>query len=215
MEGRGNIYQGLIFAAQDYLEGNGRLPDDPAELAGYGKASAQEIRNIFQSREDLCEGLVYHAVTLLNDALREGVIGANTSDPIEQLHSIAHSYLAWAEANPTLFKLLVDGLCGPIRPDSALHRYTSSMRDLYHRKLTEAQQLGILSEDADIELSTMMLHCLVKGGNMMFLTRSTDPWFDGDARSTRDLAESIFAEFMRNLLRANAPATPGTGRPGA
>lgn len=203
----GNIYQSLIFAAQEHLEESGRLPSDLAELAPRTAASEEEIRSMFSSIEELHEGLIYHAVTLLNDALREGVIQANTADPIEQMHSIAHSYLAWAEANPTLFRLLVDRLCGPIKPGSALHRYTSSMRDLYHRKLSEAQRLGILSPDTDIDISTMMLHCLVKGGNMMFLTRSTDPWFDGDSRSTRELAERIFAEFMGNLIRANAPAS--------
>ncbi|KRW97608.1 hypothetical protein [Paracoccus sp. MKU1] len=206
MEGRGNIYQSLIFAAQEYLEETGHLPSDPGELARYTEASEDDILSMFGSTDKLHEGLIYHAVTLLNDALRQGVIDAHTSDPIEQMHSIGHSYLNWAEKNPTLFRLLVNGLNGPIKPDSALHRYTSSMRDLYHRKLTEAQRLGILAEDTDIELSIMMLHCLVKGGNMMFLTRSTDPWFDGDTRSTRELAERIFAEFMGNLVRANAPA---------
>ncbi|ABL72092.1 hypothetical protein OC539_00660 [Paracoccus denitrificans] len=205
MEGRGNIYQSVIFAAQKHLEETGRLPSDPGELARYVEANEDEISSMFSSTEELHEGLVYHAVTLLNDALRQGVIAANTSDPIEQMHSIAHSYLDWAESNPTLFRFLVDGLNGPIRPGGTLHRYASSMRDLYHRKLTEAQRLGILSEDTDIDISTMMLHCLVKGGNMMFLTRSTDPWFDGDTRSTRELAERIFAKFMDNLVRANTP----------
>lgn len=211
MEGRGTIYQGLIFAAQEYLEDKGHLPQDPAELAALAQVDAGEIRGMFGSAEDLREGLVYHAVTLLNDALRQGVIDAGTDDPIAQMHSIAHSYLGWAEANPTLFRLLVNGLCGPINPDGTLHRFTRSMRDLYHRKLSEAQRLGILSADTDIELSTMMLHCLVKGGNMMFLTRNTDPWFDGDPRPTRELAEQIFAEFMANLVRANAPAADGSG----
>ncbi|QRZ14053.1 hypothetical protein JWJ88_05195 [Paracoccus methylovorus] len=211
MEGRGNIYQSLIFAAQKHLEETGSLPADPAELARRTEATEAEIHSMFRSTEELHEALIYHTVTLLNDALREGVIKANASDPIEQMHSIAHSYLDWAERNPTLFRLMVEGLNGPIKPDSALHRYTSSMRDLYHRKLTEAQRLGILAEDTDIELTIMMLHCLVKGGNMMFLTRSTDPWFDGDTRSTRELSERIFAEFMGNLVRANAVAAGKDG----
>ncbi|UFM63348.1 hypothetical protein LOS78_04065 [Paracoccus sp. MA] len=210
MESRGNIYQTLIFAAQEHLEETGHLPSDPGDLAARADASPEEIRTMFSSTEELHEGLIYHAVTLLNDALRQGVIEADTSDPIAQMHSIGHSYLNWAESNPTLFRLLVNGLNGAIRPDSALHRYTSSMRDLYHRKFSEAQRLGILSEEADVEILTMMLHCLVKGGNMMFLTRSTDPWFDGDPRSTRELAERIFTEFMDNLVRANAPESRAT-----
>lgn len=181
------------------------MPTDRAEFAQFAGTSEAEIGNLFGSTEELREGVMYHAVTLLNDALRAGAVGSSTSDPITQLHAIADSYLAWAENNPGLFRLLVTGLNGPIEPDSALHRYTSSMRDLYHRKLVEAKRLGILSEHTDIEVATMMLHCIVKGGNMMFLTRATDPWFAGDSRSTVDLAKSIFSQFMDNMVRANAP----------
>lgn len=52
----------------------------------------------------------------------------------------------------------------------------------------------------------MMLHCLVKGGNMMFLTRDTDPWYQGETRSTRDLAESIFQEFLDSISAKPAAA---------
>ena len=205
MEGQGNIYQNLIFAAQDYLGKADRLPADLSDFAKVANMAEDDIRNLFSSVDELHEGLIYHAVTLLNDALRQGAIAANTVDPIEQLYAIADSYLAWAEQNPVLFRLLVTGLNGPINPDSTLHRYTSSMRDLYRRKLVEAQRIGILSEDTDIEVATMALHCIVKGGNMMFLTRSTDPWFDGDSRSTVELSKRIFAQFIDNMLRANAP----------
>lgn len=203
MQSRGNIYQGLIFAAQDYLDEQGYLPADLDDFARFAKAGAEEVRAVFASPEDLREGLVYHGVTLLNDAIRQGVIEANTGDPIAQMHAIAESYLNWAQSNAALFRLIVAGLNGPIKPGSALHRYTSSMRDLYHRKFSEAQQLGILAPDCDIEILTMMLHCLTKGGNMMFLTRNTDPWFDGDQRSTLELSLRIFSEFMDNLVRAN------------
>lgn len=202
----GSIYQTVIFAVQRFLDEKDRFPADHAELAAAAHIPEDEIRGMFSSIDALREGLIYHAVTLLNDALRQGVIAAAESDPIAQLHSIAHSYLSWARDNPALFRFLVTSLNGPIEADSTLQRYTSSMRDLYHRKLTEAQSLGILSPDTDIEISTMMLHCLVKGGNMMFLTRGTDPWFANDPRSTLDLSERIFAEFMRNLVRANAPS---------
>ncbi|WP_323717592.1 TetR/AcrR family transcriptional regulator [Paracoccus aminovorans] len=205
MEIQGNLYQNLIFAAQEYLDRTGHLPQDLSEFARDIGMAEDEIRTLFSSVEELHEGLIYHAVTLLNDALRQGAIAANAADPIAQLHAIADSYLAWAEGNPPLFRLLVTGLNGPIKPDSALHRYTSSMRDLYHRKLLEAKRLGILDESTDIEVATMMLHCIVKGGNMIFLTRSTDPWFDGETRSTVDLAKSIFSQFMDNMVRANAP----------
>lgn len=205
MESRGNIYQNLIFAAQDYLDRTGALPDDLSEFARITKIPEAEIRALFSSTEELHEGLIYHAVTLLNDALREGAVASATSNPFVQLHAIANSYLGWAEENPALFRLLVTGLNGPIKPDSTLHRYTRSMRDLYHRKLVEARRLGLLAEDTDIEVVTMMLHCIVKGGNMIFLTRATDPWFADDPRSTVDLAKSIFSQFMDNMIRANAP----------
>ncbi|WJS85874.1 hypothetical protein [Paracoccus sp. TOH] len=206
MESRGNVYQRLIFAAQDYLGRNGQLPADLAEFAQFAGIGEDEVGDVFQSPEDLHEGMIYHGVTLLNDALRAGAVSSTTSDPIVQLRAIAHGYLVWADRNPALFRLLVAALNGPIKPDSTLHRYTSSMRDLYRRKLVEAQRLGILAEETDIELATMMLHCLVKGGNMIFMTRATDPWFAQDDRSTPELAERIFGMFMDNLVQANAPA---------
>ena len=206
MESRGNLYQNVIFAAQKALDETGELPRTPAQLAQLSGIDEADIRNIFGSAAQLHEALLYHAVTLLNDAVRQSVISANTSDPVKQLRAIGHGYLSWAESNPALFRLVVGGLNGEIRPDSTLYRFTVSMRDLYRRKLTEMKRLGILAPDTDIDISTMMLHCLVKGGNMMFLTRNTDPWFEDDRRSTLVLAESIFAEFLRNLVQANNPA---------
>ncbi|MFC3528341.1 hypothetical protein ACFOMH_09140 [Paracoccus mangrovi] len=205
MESRGNVYQNLIFAAQKALDETGELPSIPAQLSQLSGIDETDIGNIFRSDRQLHEALLYHAVTLLNDAVRQSVINANSSDPLKQLRAIGHGYLCWAENNPTLFRLVVDGLNGEITPESTLYRFTVSMRDLYRRKLTEMQRLGILSADTDIEISTMMLHCLVKGGNMMFLTRNTDPWFEHDDRSTIALAENIFTEFLRNLVRANRP----------
>lgn len=205
MESRGNVYQNLIFAAQKALDETGELPSIPAQLSQLSGIDETDIGNIFRSDRQLHEALLYHAVTLLNDAVRQSVINANSSDPLKQLRAIGYGYLCWAENNPTLFRLVVDGLNGEITPESTLYRFTVSMRDLYRRKLTEMQRLGILSADTDIEISTMMLHCLVKGGNMMFLTRNTDPWFEHDDRSTIALAENIFTEFLRNLVRANRP----------
>ncbi|WP_374425406.1 hypothetical protein [Paracoccus sp. (in: a-proteobacteria)] len=205
MESWGNVYQNLIFAAQKALDETGELPSIPAQLSQLSGIDETDIGNIFRSDRQLHEALLYHAVTLLNDAVRQSVINANSSDPLKQLRAIGHGYLCWAENNPTLFRLVVDGLNGEITPESTLYRFTVSMRDLYRRKLTEMQRLGILSADTDIEISTMMLHCLVKGGNMMFLTRNTDPWFEHDDRSTIALAENIFTEFLRNLVRANRP----------
>ena len=205
MPHRGNVYQSVIFAAQQTLDATGKLPNTPAALAALSGLDETQISSIFRTTADIYEGLLYHATTLLNDALHQGVIDAATDDPVKQMLSIGRSYLSWADHNPVLFRLIANGLNGEIRPDSTLHRFTISMRDLYRRKLTEMQRLGILSADTDIEISTMMLHCLVKGGNMMFLTRNTDPWFEHDDRSTIALAENIFTEFLRNLVRANRP----------
>lgn len=205
MESRGNIYQNLISAAQEHVAATGQLPADLAEFAKISGIAEPEIRGLFSSPEELHEGLIYQALTLLNDALRIGAVSSCTNDPIVQLLAIADSYLGWAERNPALFRILVTSLNGPIKSGSTLYRFTRSMRDLYHRKLVEAQRIGILSEDTDIEVMTMMLHCIVKGGNMIFLTRATDPWFDGDSRSTVELSKRIFAQFIENMLRANAP----------
>ncbi|UXU80443.1 WHG domain-containing protein [Paracoccus sp. SMMA_5_TC] len=127
MESRGNIYQTLILAAQSHLEEKGYIPEDLDDFAARCSLAADEILAVFPSTSDLREGLIYQAVTLLNDALRDGVIHAASDDPLVQLRAIGHAYLKWAEANPALFRMLVTALNGPIEPDSTLHRYTSSM----------------------------------------------------------------------------------------
>lgn len=199
MPHRGNVYQSVIFAAQQSLDATGELPTTPSALAALSGLDETQITSVFRTTADIYEGLLYHATTLLNDALRQGVIDAATDDPVKQMLSIGRSYLAWADKNPALFKLIANGLNGEIRPDSTLHRFTISMRDLYRRKLTEMQRLGILLPGTDIELAMLTLHCLVKGGNMMFLTRRTDPWFADDPRSTAEIAERIFVEFIDKL----------------
>ncbi len=209
MPHRGNVYQSVIFAAQQTLDATGELPNTPAALAALSGLDETQISSIFRTTADIYEGLLYHATTLLNDALRQGVIDAATDDPVKQMLSIGRTYLSWADHNPVLFRLIANGLNGEIRPDSTLHRFTISMRDLYRRKLTEMQRLGILSPETDIELAMLTLHCLVKGGNMMFLTRTTDPWFADDSRSTADIAERIFVEFLDSLTgRKQAIAVP-------
>ncbi|RCW88823.1 hypothetical protein [Paracoccus lutimaris] len=199
MPHRGNAYQSIIFAAQQALDETGELPRTNAALAALSGLDEAQVSNIFRTKADIYEGLLYQATTLLNDALRQGVIDSATDDPVKQMLSIGRSYLSWADHNPVLFRLIANGLNGEIRPDSTLHRFTISMRDLYRRKLTEMQRLGILSPDTDIELAMLTLHCLVKGGNMMFLTRATDPWFSDDSRPTAEIAERIFIEFLDSL----------------
>ncbi|WP_347266575.1 hypothetical protein [Paracoccus sp. (in: a-proteobacteria)] len=203
MSGGGSVYQTVIFSVQKTLDETGQFPEEIADIAAVTGIAEKDIRALFGTKAALHEAMIYQAVTLLNDSLRAGVIASPSDDPITQLHSIAHSYVIWAQDNPGLFRLLVTALNGQIEPDSTLHRYTTSMRDLYHRKFAEAQARGILAPDMDIEITMMMLHCLTKGGNMMFLTRNTDPWFDGDTRPTAELAERIFVQFMQNLVRAN------------
>lgn len=205
MNHRGNLYQKLIIIAQKALEESGEIPSSAEELAQISGIDVTGIKNAFPSREDMREGLLYQATVLLDDALRAGVTEAATSDPAMQMLAIGRSYLNWAENNPALFRLLVTALNGEIKPDSILHRFSIAMRDLYQRKLTEMKRLGILPPDTDIELAMLTLHCLVKGGNMLFLTRHTDPWYEDERRSTAEIAEQIFVQFLKDLTaRGNA-----------
>ena len=106
MPHRGNVYQSVIFAAQQSLDATGELPTTPSALAAQSGLDETQISSIFRTTADIYEGLLYHATTLLNDALRQGVIDAATDDPVRQMLSIGRSYLAWAEHNPALFRLI-------------------------------------------------------------------------------------------------------------
>ena len=73
------------------------------------------------------------------------------------------------------------------------------MRDLYRRKLTEMQNLGILTPGTDVELAMLTLHCLVKGGNMMFPDPLDRPVVQRRPPPTAEIAERIFVEFLDRL----------------
>lgn len=205
MPSRGNIYQKLILAAQHKLGVQGTLPDSLAELAEMAEIDEAEVLNIFNSIDDLREGLIYQGVVLLNDELRHGVLDSGIEKPDAQLRSLGHSYTEWAIGNPALFGLIVEGLNRPMAPDSTLHRYTTSMRDLFHRKLVEMRDLGLLRPDSDIDAILILLHCLIKGANTVFVSRASDPWIKDDPRPTQRIATDMFNHFLDMVMAANAP----------
>lgn len=201
----GNLYQNLILAAQGQLDAEGVLPGSADELARLAGVSADEVRSLFGSSDALREGLIYQAVELLNDALRRGVLQSGSDNPHDQLRSLARSYSAWAAANPGLFRLIAQGLNEPLAGDSTLYRFTTSMRDLFERKLKQMRNLGILGEDADIAPILLIMHCVMKGANALILTRDHDPWYADDPRSGPEMTVEMFDHFLNGLIQANAP----------
>jgi|GEM_PF-1512030 len=206
MTDRGNIYQKLILIAKDKLDEQGTLPRSLAELAALADIEEAEVQNNFTSIDDLREGLFYQAVVLLNDELRRGVLDAGIESPDAQLRSLARSYAKWADGNPALFRLLVEGLNGPVEPDSTLYRFTISMRDLIARKLNEMRDLGQLRKDTDIPAILILLHCLIKGAGSVLASRDRDPWIKEDPRPTQQIAWEMFDYCLDSLLASNAPA---------
>jgi len=205
MTDRGNIYQKLILIAKDKLDEQGALPRSLAELAALADIEEAEVQNNFTSIDDLREGLFYQAVVLLNDELRRGVLDAGIESPDAQLRSLARSYAKWADGNPALFRLLIEGLNGPVEPDSTLYRFTISMRDLIARKLNEMRDLGQLRKDTDIPAILILLHCLIKGAGSILASRDRDPWIKEDPRPTQQIAWEMFDYCLDSVLASNAP----------
>lgn len=205
MPDQGNLYQKLILTAKSALDAGRGLPDSISALAALAEVKEQDALTCFKSIDDLRHGLVYHSVVLLNDALRRGMINAPTERPDEQLRSLARSYGEWGEANPSLFRLLVDGLNSPFPDDGVLHRFTMSMRDLFQRKLNEMRDIGLLAQDTDIARLILMLHCFAKGANIVLLTRGSDPWLREDQLTRPYVAADIFDDFLDCVLETNAP----------
>lgn len=202
------MYQNLIKAAKDALAEDGKMPESLEALAELAKVDIDEVHASFQSLSDLHEGLIYDGVILLNDALRQGIIESDPRSPDAQLRSLARSYGDWAQANPALFRLLIDGLADDVPHDSTLYRFTISIRDLFRRKLNEMKTLGVLAPQADIERIMLVLHCLIRGANLIFTGRASDPWLQADTRSNGDIAAAVFDEFMNGVLAVHGPAAP-------
>ncbi|MDS9468263.1 hypothetical protein RGQ15_11865 [Paracoccus sp. MBLB3053] len=207
MPERGNIYQKLILAAQATLDATGALPDSLEDLAELSDLDVETVSQVFTSVDELRDGLIYQGVALLNDELRRGVIESGSDSPERQLRSLGRSYALWAEANPGLFRLIVEGLNQPIDEDSTLCRFTMAMRDLFERKLHEMRDRGLLPRETDIAPIMMVIHCIVRGANAIFLTRAFDPWTVNDPRPTSQIVCEMFDFFLDNLL-AIKPVEP-------
>lgn len=205
MPDQGNIYQKLIFAAKGLLDRGEDFPSDMRDVAALACVDADAAQLCFPTMEDLHEGLLYHAVVLLNDAMRKGMVNAVSKRPDMQLRSLARSYSDWASDNPALFRLLIQGLNGAVPDDSALYRFTMSMRDLFLRKFQEMCDLGMLDPKTDLPRLILVLHCLVRGGNMVLMDGNTDPWLRQDARASGLMVADIFNDFMDCIMAAHAP----------
>lgn len=200
MSDPGNRYQNLIRTAKACLAERGALPDSLDSLAQMAGVDIQHVRANFKTVEALREGLIYDSVILLNDALRQGIIDSDPKSPDAQLRSLARSYGEWAHHNPAQFALLAEGLAGDIPPDSALYRFTLSIRDLFKRKLNEMIDVGILAEGTDIDRIVLLLHCVIRGANSIIVRRASDLWIPDDRRSNGSLAQDVFEQFIDGVI---------------
>ncbi|TWI38166.1 TetR/AcrR family transcriptional regulator [Paracoccus sulfuroxidans] len=203
MSPQGNVYQKLISAAQEELGKTGVIPGSAKELSHLAGLSEQDVQDNFGSVQDLRDGLIYQGITMLNDRLREGLVESDPNDPIAQLNSMAVSYANWAYENTALLTLITHGMAQPMQEDSTLYRFNISMRDLLRRKLQHMQSLGILSQDADLNVLMVALHCMIKGANTMFIVGPGDRWFQDDSHDVRATVTSMFAQFLQWMVLAN------------
>ncbi|MTH35222.1 hypothetical protein GL279_11470 [Paracoccus limosus] len=209
MSDPGNLYQNLIKTAKTAVEKQGALPSSLDDLAALAGVAPQEVRACFATLDDLREGVIYDSVMLLNDALRQGIIESDPHSPDAQLRSLARSYGDWAYRHPRLFAMLVDGLMGDLPTDSTLYRFTISIRQLFERKLHEMIDIGMLDKTADIDRIILFLHCLIRGANVVFVGRGTDPWTKDDERPGANLAEDVFDQFLDGIIAQHGPKAAG------
>lgn len=205
MSDGGNLYQRLVLLALAKLEADGTLPSSIAELAQSADITTEVARSIFATPEALREGLIYHGVILLNDELRRGVVASGSDSPDDQLRCLARSYSEWAGRNSALFRLFVEGLSQPMSENSTLYRFSMSMRDLFERKLNEMREIGLMRADTDLAPIMLVIHCVMKGANAIFMTREHDPWIKDDPRSTPRMATEMFDYFIDCMIVVNAP----------
>lgn len=192
MGARGNNYQELISAALRMFETTGQLPSTPEELAEAAEIDVDKVRAIFATRSDLRRALINHGIALVSDKIRLATTSADPQDPLDQLKSLSHAFFGWGFDNAALFGLMARALSDPdIAHGSTLDMHRASILELVLRKLKEAQDIGRIPADVNLDLVAAAIHCTSLGISSMIIHRQPDPWYRGEETSLKTLAFDI------------------------
>ena len=206
MNGKGNTYQELIAYALQSLEENGQLPQTLQELAFASGLSDAEVYECFASIHALNTGLIDQGLVLLTDAIRQGIIQADPTNPVAQLRALSRSYFSWGAQNRGLFRVLANALVSPataIGSDMEMHR--TSIRELVLKKLRESQTMGLIAPEADLHILMANFHSLFLGISTMLTQDHRDSWYTGPISDLELLAHSMMDQFIDHMFAPRVP----------
>ncbi len=199
---KGNNYQNVITGALRVAEETGRLPGNFKDLERSSDLTDEEISRDFASMEALRAGLIDHGLTLLADALAGAAVHADPHDPRDQIMAMSRAFFSWGAENRALFALLGQALLDPkLAKGSVLERHRSAIRDLVLRKLKECQGLGMIPEDADLDLMLASTHSLILGASSMLIYNRLDNWYTPECKNVETLAIAMLDQFFKTMIR--------------
>lgn len=201
MAGRGNKHQKMIAAALRTLDATGHLPQSSLELGESLGFTTAEVHESFDSLEALRTGLIDHGLVLLADAIRQDIVQVDPGDPVRQIKALAGAFFHWGAENRALFRLLASALVDPIIAEGSvmeLHRH--SIRELVMKKLRECQAMGLLPEDADLQLIIANSHSITLGVSSMLVHGRRDAWYEGEITDLEELSRKMLDLYIDQMI---------------
>lgn len=205
MQAQGNAYQEMIAAGLRWLETRKGPPSDIAEVAQTAGISPEDAREAFADVAALRIALLDHAVILLSDQLRAGVVAADPTDPGIQLLALSDTYFQWGARNLPLFQLMGRALLDPsLAVGSNLDLYRGSIAVLVRKKLLEGQSLGMIDQSVDIEILMANTHSILLGASAMLVNCRADLWYRGEISDLEALARRMMTTYFHQIFTTHA-----------
>ena len=120
------------------------------------------------------------ALVWLIDSSVKAVVQVDPDDSVAQFIALGETYIDWASANPSQFRLLQDERVLNAKATPQLSRYIDSMVDLMIRTLERARDAGRLKPDENIPLMALSSHAFVIGLGRMIVEGRLHDHFYGD-----------------------------------
>ncbi|MDB2551839.1 TetR/AcrR family transcriptional regulator [Paracoccus sp. (in: a-proteobacteria)] len=196
-----------IRAALDLLEESQSRRPTMAEIAKLVGVPAKDLHRIFPDDRSVLVAAAEQALVWLIDSSVKAVVQVDPDDSVAQFIALGETYIDWASANPSQFRLLQDERVLNAKATPQLSRYIDSMVDLMIRTLERARDAGRLKPDENIPLMALSSHAFVIGlGRMIVEGRLHDTLPDVPCFSAARIAKLALRDFVHRAARGSVPA---------
>lgn len=195
----GTLFAHAIEAACQLAAQGGRMPSLDG-IAAHLNVEPGALREVIGSEERLHHAIAENAFMLLNDQLVRKVVQVDDSDVLGQFEAIADAYIEWACDHPAAFHIIAMIPGDEFSRNDGLSRYERSIHDLMLRLLRQAQALGLLAPDENLEMLVAIAHSFAYGAASRMLSGDLMRWLpEHDMRTGARKAISVFTRKVLGL----------------